>query len=880
MNGTKPRRGWILPAAMALAVALSLLAPAKAADADTTPPRLRAVRVEPAVVDVSAADATVTVTATVTDEGTGVNDFGMFVSFRQPSGGSYASTSLQRTAGDEFSGEVRIAAGSLAGVWRLDSFSASDRAGNFRSIAGSTLVALGFTASFEVRSAGGGDGTPPRLRALSMDPSVVDVSTGDATATVTATVTDDGTGVDDRSVWITFQPPAGVALASVSLQRTAGDVFTGVLSIRAGSQAGPWRVLHFGAGDRAGNQRAIGGPTLLALGFANSLEVWSAGGGDGTPPRLRTLSVDPAVVDVSAGSATVTVTATVTDAGTGVEEPVRVSFRSSSGGGEVGLGRTAGDEFRGVLHLAAGSPTGVWRLDSVDVRDRAGNIRWITGSTLVALGFTTSFRVGTAPDPPPADTAAPRVSGLRLTPASVDVRDEPATVTLTATITDETGISSASFALRSPTGTQSFWGSLSRTGGDEFTGSLMLPQGSASGRWQLGSLSLSDTIGNSVGLSRFDIAELGFEAVTVEVTGRDTVDAAPPRLLAVRLTPASVDVRDEPATVTLTATITDETGISGASFALRSPTGTSSLWGSLWRTDGDEFAGSVQLPQGAATGRWQLDSFLLSDQVGNSANLSRFDLADLGLEGLELEVTGRETPDATPPRVSALRLTPASVDVRDGPATVTLTATITDETGISSAFFALRSPTGAPWLSGSLWRTGGDEFAGTVELPQGAATGRWQLEQLMLNDTAGNNVYLNRFDLADLGFEDLGVDATTVKVSGQGRFGSDGDGQVMFSLSNDAVRLERIRGQRFAFAGDVASISGAGKAATLRGTGAWNGEAGYTFELSVVDNASWGRLEDTIDVVIRDPAGATVFTSGGRQVLKQGDVVVTPPASG
>lgn len=103
---------------------------------------------------------------------------------------------------------------------------------------------------------------------------------------------------------------------------------------------------------------------------------------------------------------------------------------------------------------------------------------------------------------------------------------------------------------------------------------------------------------------------------------------------------------------------------------------------------------------------------------------------------------------------------------------------------------------------------------------------------------------------------------------------------MLFSLSSTSVTFERIRGERFAFSGAIESVSGSGTQATLTGIGTWNGAAGYSFEVSVVDNASWGRLADTISVVIRDPGGAVVFTSAGPQILKQGDISITPASSG
>ena len=121
------------------------------------------------------------------------------------------------------------------------------------------------------------------------------------------------------------------------------------------------------------------------------------------------------------------------------------------------------------------------------------------------------------------------------------------------------------------------------------------------------------------------------------------------------------------------------------------------------------------------------------------------------------------------------------------------------------------------------------------------------------------------------------INVRTTKASGQGRFNTNGNGQVIFALSNETVLLDRIHGDRFSFAGTVESVTGSGNEATLTGTGTWNDQTGYTFEVLVADEAPWGRLKDTIDVVVRDRQGAVAFTSFGPQLLKPGDLVVTPP---
>jgi hypothetical protein len=117
-----------------------------------------------------------------------------------------------------------------------------------------------------------------------------------------------------------------------------------------------------------------------------------------------------------------------------------------------------------------------------------------------------------------------------------------------------------------------------------------------------------------------------------------------------------------------------------------------------------------------------------------------------------------------------------------------------------------------------------------------------------------------------------------VSVSGHGRFRTNRNGHVAFALSNDHLVLDRW--MRLRFRGVVEEVTGQGHEAALTGTGRWNGRAGYVFVASVIDNARRGKRRDTIEVVIQNPRGAIVFTSFGPQVLKRGDIAVTPTGSG
>ena len=89
----------------------------------------------------------------------------------------------------------------------------------------------------------------------------------------------------------------------------------------------------------------------------------------------------------------------------------------------------------------------------------------------------------------------------------------------------------------------------------------------------------------------------------------------------------------------------------------------------------------------------------------------------------------------------------------------------------------------------------------------------------------------------------IALPTATTSVSGDGRFNT-GAGRVDFTLSDDTVSLVQSRGAgKFTFNGDVDSITGTGNSATMTGTGTYNGVAGHTFSITVVDNGAPGSEE-------------------------------------
>ena len=143
---------------------------------------------------------------------------------------------------------------------------------------------------------------------------------------------------------------------------------------------------------------------------------------------------------------------------------------------------------------------------------------------------------------------------------------------------------------------------------------------------------------------------------------------------------------------------------------------------------------------------------------------------------------------------------------------------------------------------------------------------------------AGDDYYLSCATAA--GAETIvTVAPAAFKVTGGGWFVSTGRTSFGFNAWSDVAGLHgqiQIRtAGKSRFHGDVVlSLSGSGNTATWTGTGKWNGVGGYTFSVTVVDNGTSGKKGDTISVVIKAPNGSTVFSSGGPQPLKGGNIVV------
>ena len=130
--------------------------------------------------------------------------------------------------------------------------------------------------------------------------------------------------------------------------------------------------------------------------------------------------------------------------------------------------------------------------------------------------------------------------------------------------------------------------------------------------------------------------------------------------------------------------------------------------------------------------------------------------------------------DTTPPVVTGISVSPQAVDVSDGPQTVQVIYTATDDisgvahnTGYVSGL-VFTSPSSAQAVkinAGTFVLTSGTaqngQHSGTATFPQFAESGAWQLTSMLVEDGAGNLLSLGSATIENLGLN-LSLEITSV----------------------------------------------------------------------------------------------------------------------
>jgi hypothetical protein len=384
-------RGGFLTAlvVVVLAALLAVVAPAKAED--TTPPQVTSFTLGPTNINTESADQTVYVSMNVTDAQSGVGRVDM--SLLSPGAAQQVWFMMHRVWSDAssayYTGTATMAKGSIGGVWRpfLDM---TDGVGNSRCLQASDLDQLFGAGCAEVTNAATTwDAGPPQVTAFSITPLQVNTESADQTLTVTATLTDDQSGVSNALFRLCAS--IGTQSADTWLERVSGDdlsgVYTGTVTMPKGSQGGVWRA---GIGTMKDNLGNTGAVDLVAQFGAASAEVTNAAATwDAGPPQVTAFSITPTEFNTESAGQTLAVTATLTDDQSGVGA-ASIDLRPLIGNQwrACSLQRVSGDDLSGVysgtLDMPKGTKEGMWSASLV-MTDNLGDYVWLGPDELASL---------------------------------------------------------------------------------------------------------------------------------------------------------------------------------------------------------------------------------------------------------------------------------------------------------------------------------------------------------------------------------------------------------------------------------------------------------------------------------------------------------------
>lgn len=349
-------------------------------NSDTTPPQLMSIEFTPPTVK----DGEATVLAVMaTDDLSGISSIaGNVIS---PSG-ALQGFALQREGdSNRYSTRVAIPKSAAEGVWHVNYLSLTDKASNTASFSYSQ-GSLPASASFRVTSSNA-DSTPPTLRALWLDH--VSMKAGEKN-TVFIQADDDKSGVNLISG--VFLSPQHFARVGFGCRLADGaDTWTCDFVPPVNSDCGDWQLEQVQLQDKANNMTAVrrDSPLLAAVHLAVTSDQC-----DSHPPTVEAIVLDRYS---SAAPGTIVIRISATDDISGV---------SSVSGHFVYTGQFAGSQppklwfacsatdpqtWSGPVAIPDKAAVGVWRLEQLQVLDKANNLKIYTTADPVVANV--SFRV-------------------------------------------------------------------------------------------------------------------------------------------------------------------------------------------------------------------------------------------------------------------------------------------------------------------------------------------------------------------------------------------------------------------------------------------------------------------------------------------------------
>jgi uncharacterized protein YfaS (alpha-2-macroglobulin family) len=263
--------------------------------------------------------------------------------------------------------------------------------------------------------------------------------------------------------------------------------------------------------DNASNQTVLTSTQLVGLTFPGSFQ--QSGPGDDFAPALTSFTIAPSTIDTSAASRNVDFDLHATDDLSGVD-PASSSVIVHSPSGTTTLsaplqfvsGTATNGDYHATITVPRYAAQGTWTVE-VRLVDNVTYVNQVTSAQLAVLSFPNSFnQTGLG------DSTAPQLTAFDLSPSITNTSSSGATVNFTLTATDDlSGVDTAAskIVVYDPINQPVAPVSLVSAGGNNYTASLVLPQGSAAGTYKV-EVRLVDAAGNQRVTTSSELVAAGY----------------------------------------------------------------------------------------------------------------------------------------------------------------------------------------------------------------------------------------------------------------------------------------------------------------------------------------------------------------------------------
>jgi hypothetical protein len=211
-----------------------------------------------------------------------------------------------------------------------------------------------------------------------------------------------------------------------------------------------------------------------------------------------------------------------------------------------------------------------------------------------------------------------------------------------------------------------------------------------------------------------------------------TSDTTPPQLVGVQFDPPAIHDGED---TTLTVIATDDlSGIRNISGSVISPT-LKAVEGFALQSagDGNRWMGRITVPKDAEEGLWHINFLSLTDNASNTQNIN-FSQGTLPPTA-QFRVSSSR-PDSTPPTLKAVWLDKPAIS--NGEKVTIFVTAVDDKSGTNVVSGVFQSPSKFAHIGFGCRPGDGDTWTCDMTPPKCSDCGNWQLEQIQLQDKAGN----------------------------------------------------------------------------------------------------------------------------------------------